>query len=158
MMSRGAKDKDIWPRLDISEAGFYKWKKQADFQTALEIFTKAELEKNAAISAASGGTSDLEASRQDEQFIREQMKPLVEELIGLAKDLIGHTRDQGVDELSPRMIPGLMNAVTDAVKCLRDGNDRLSGLEALLDELGKVEATVSEKVISIASRGKAEAG
>ncbi|MEL6776504.1 MAG: hypothetical protein AAFO06_04545 [Cyanobacteria bacterium J06597_16] len=157
LIGKGSKDKDIWPNLGISEATYYGWKKKPDFKQALEIFTKAELERSAAIAAAAGGTQDIEQSREDEFFIREQIRPLAEELCGLAKDLIEHTRAEGVESLSPRMIPGLVNSVADAVKCLRDGNDRLSGLEALLDELGKIEAQISDKVVSIASGGKGSA-
>ena len=149
LLAKGSKDKDVWPKVEISEATFYRWKKQKAFQDCLSFFQKEELEKGAAIAAAAGDGDELDQSRDDEIFIREQVRELAANTCKLANSLIQSAIDQGAEELSPRMIPSLVKAATDAVSCLRDGNDRLTGLEGLLDELGKIEAEISAKSIEL---------
>ena len=60
-LSRGEKDKDIYPVLEISESSFYKWKKQPAFNKCLEIFTQAELERAAALARSEEHTSELQS-------------------------------------------------------------------------------------------------
>jgi hypothetical protein len=142
LIAKGHKDKDVWPKLDVSEATFYRWKKLKGFQDCLSFFQREELERSVAIAAAAGDSDDLEQSRDDEISIRAEIKQLAANTCKLANTLIQSAIDSGAEELSPRMIPSLVKAATDAVSCLRDGNDRLSGLEGLLDELGKIEEKV----------------
>ena len=124
LLAKGNKDKDVWPKVEISEATFYRWKKQKAFQDCLSFFQKEELQKGAAIAAAAGDSDELEQSRDDEIFIREQVRELAVNTCKLANSLIQSAIDQGAEELSPRMIPSLVKAATDAVVCLRNGNDR----------------------------------
>jgi hypothetical protein len=149
LVAKGLMDKDVWPKVKVSEATFYRWKNLKSFQDCLSFFRREELEKGAAIAAAAGDSDELEQSRNDEIFIREQVRELAANTCKLANSLIQSAIDAGADELSPRMIPSLVKAATDAVACLRDGNDRLTGLEGLLDELGKIEAQISAKGIEL---------
>lgn len=145
LLARGLKDKDVWPQVGTSETTFYRWKKSKAFEECLLFFQREELEKGAAIAAAAGDGDDLQQSREDELFIRQQVRQLAENTCLLANRLIEAAIDAGIEELSPRMIPSLVKAATDAVSCLRDGNDRLSGLEGILDELGQIEKEISRK-------------
>jgi predicted DNA-binding protein len=144
LMAKGLPDKDVWPKAGVAESTLYRWKKDKDFQDCLSFFQREELEKGAAL-AALGDADELAQSRADEVEMRKQIKKLAENTCKLANDLIETVIEAGVDELSPRMIPSLVKAATDAVGCLRDGNDRLTGLEGLLDELGKIEKEISAR-------------
>ena len=145
LIAKGYKDKDVWPSVGISEVTYYRWKKLRGFSDCLSFFQKEELEKAAAITAAVGEADELEQSREDEAEIREQIKRLALNTCKLANTLIQNVLDADGEGLSPRAIPGLVKAATDAVACLRDGNERPTGLEGLLDELGKIEKEISAK-------------
>lgn len=157
LLVKGHKDKDVWPKVKISEATFYRWKKLKSFKDCLSFFQKEELEKSAAIAAAAGDADELEQSRKDEIFIRAEIKQLAENTCRLANTLIDNAIQSGAEELSPRMIPSLVKAATDAVGCLRDGNDRLTGLEGLLDELGKIEKEIQIKGVRLANAEESKA-
>ena len=157
LLAKGLKDKDVYPKVKVSEGTFYRWKRQKAFKDCLLFLQKEELEKSAAIAAATGDEDELEQSRDDEIEIRAEIKKLAKNSCALANSLIERTIEQGTEDLSPRMIPSLVKAAADAVQCLRDGNDRLTGLEGILDELGKIEKEISAKAIAIGSADQSEA-
>lgn len=139
LIAEGLADNAVWPKVKISQATLYRWKNLKSFQNCLSFFKQEELEK------AAGNPDDLEQSRLDELEIRAQIKELSVNSCLLANKLIQNTLELNAEELSPRMIPSLVRAATDAIACLRDGNDRLTGLEGILDELGKIEKEISAK-------------
>ena len=148
LMAKGAKDKDVWPKVEISEATFYRWKKQKAFQDCLSFFQEEELRKSAAIAAAAGDGDELAAARADEIEIRKQIKRMAINSCQLANALIERCISNS-EELSPRMIPSLVKAATDAIGCLRQGNDRITGLEGLLNELGEIEKEIQQRGIEL---------
>lgn len=155
LMAKGRKDAEVWPDVGISETTFYRWRKLPEFEDCLSFFQTEELEKAAAIATAAGNADDLEQSRVDELAVREQARKLATGACELANTLIQNAIDSGAEDLSPRMIPSLVKAATDAIACLREGNDRLTGLEGLLDELGKIEKEISAKGYRDATKNRA---
>ncbi|NEP16869.1 MAG: hypothetical protein F6J97_08175 [Leptolyngbya sp. SIO4C1] len=150
LMAKGHKDKDVWPAVGISEGGFYKWKKQLDFQECLEIFTRAELERSRQL-AAMADASELSQAQRDERAVRGLLASLVSQVGVLLRELVEATE---ADDLSARQIPQLMTSLCTVIESLRTSNDRLSGLEDILHEISKLEARLSDKVVSIASASK----
>ena len=148
LLAKGYKDRDAYQKIGVSEATFYRWKKAKDFQECLLFFQREELERSATLAAAAGNADELDQSRLDEIELNAQVRELASSTCHLASSLIAST---DIEDLSPRMIPSLIKAATDAIACLREGNDRLTGLEGILDELGKIEKEVSAKAIAIAS-------
>ena len=108
LMAKGAKDKDVWPKVEISEATFYRWKKQKAFQDCLSFFQEEELRKSAAIAAAAGDGDELERLpvRMKSKFA-EQIKRMAINSCQLANALIERCISNS-EELSPRMIPSLV--------------------------------------------------
>lgn len=157
LIAKGRKDKEVWPLVGVSETTYYRWKRLKGFEDCLSLFQKEELERVTAIASAVSEADELEQSRADEAEIREQVKKLAINTCMMANALIQKVIDADCEELSPRMIPGLVKAATDAVTCLRDGNDRLTGLEGLLDELGQIEKQISAKGLEFLKAQKGEA-
>lgn len=149
LMARGVIDKDVWPKVGIGQTTLYRWKKLKTFQDCLFFFQKEEADKAAAIAAAAGNPDDLEQSRIDELEVRAQIKELAINSCTLANKLIQNTLELNAEDISPRMIPNLVRAATDAIACLREGNDRLTGLEGILDELGKIEKEIQIRSIEV---------
>ena len=149
-LSRGEKDKDIYPVLEISESSFYKWKKQPAFNKCLEIFTQAELERAAALADAAGAGDEVSQAYADETFIREQLKPIFESYAVLVTEVIERVKEE-TDDISPRQIPQLLQGLSTLIDSFRTSNDRIAGLENILNELSKLEQERAKKVVSIAN-------
>lgn len=141
--------------IGVNEVTIHRWLKQESFREALTLLQNEQLNQAAILAEASGGGDDLSQSRQDEVEIRELVKPLVRDVCSTISRLVEQINSSDV-ELPPRMLPQLMGAASQAIQLLRDGNDRLTGLEALLDELAKIEGAVSR--VNFPNGGTAEAG
>ena len=156
LLAKGHKDKDIWPLVGVGETTFYRWKKLTAFNDLLAFFQKEELEKTTAIAAAAGDVDELAAARVDEIEIRAQIKRMAINSCELANALIERCINDS-EELSPRMIPALVKAAADAIGCLRQGNDRITGLEGLLNELGEIEKEIQQRGIEFSRAEESKA-
>lgn len=150
LMAAGLKDKDVWPRVGTSETTFYRWKGRKAFKDCLAFFQRAEMEKAVAIAASANDPGELVQAREDEILLRADLVTIASNLCKLAskasEDALTSDEPLGV-----RMIPSVIKAATDAIACLRSGNDRLSGLESLLDELGQIDKEIRAKGIEFAA-------
>lgn len=143
LVALGRSDVDTMRESGIRKTKFYDLKKTEKFKQVVQWFAT----EHAMLSI--GNEADVEQSRADELALRDYIRPLAEETCGLVLDLVRDVRDRGVEDLSPRQIQGLMNSAVEAIECLRKGNDRISGLEVLLDELSKTQEVHAAKVVPL---------
>ena len=150
LLASGCSVTDAARKASVARSSIYNYRDSEEFNAAVQLFTTEQ------VTLAAGDEADVEQSRADELVLREYTRPLAEEMCGLVLDLIRHVRKQGIENISPARIQGLMNSTVEAVECLRKGNDRISGLEVLLDELGKTQEVHAAKIIPLAFGGSPE--
>ncbi len=153
LVATGLRDKDVWPIVGVSEATFYRWKSRKTFKECLSFFHKEELKKATAIAASANDPGELIQAREDELLLRTDLVKIASNLCRLASKA---TEDalESEEPLGIRVVPSIIKAATDAIACLRSGNDRLSGLESLLDELGQIDKEIRAKGIEFAASQK----
>lgn len=142
-LANGASISDVARKVNVARGTIYGYQKLPEFQSAVQVFKEEQIEQ------AVSNEADVTQSRDDELALRQYIRPLAEETCGLVLDLVRHFREQGVENISPSRIQGLMNSAVEAIECLRKGNDRISGLEVLLDELSKTQEVHAAKVVPL---------
>lgn len=157
LLAKGWSKADIARQVGVKESTIYRWLKDESFSEAVTFLQKEQLNQ-AAILAESTSADDLDQSRLDEIELREAVRPLALNTIGLAAGLIERIETSEDESLPARMLPQLIGAAQTAVGLLRTSNDRLTGLEALLDELSQIDTAVSAAALNIANGGTGEGG
>jgi hypothetical protein len=154
LLAKGRRDSQVISDLGISESSLYSWKRKADFSAILQLFMVEELAKTAALTEAAGGGADVIAARRDEEFIRDQLKPVLETYIALVAAVIERVKNDESDSIPSRQIPQLLQGMASLIETFRTSHDRLAGLESIICELGKIEKSRAERVVSIATSGR----
>ncbi|MEL7224034.1 MAG: hypothetical protein AAGL17_04015 [Cyanobacteria bacterium J06576_12] len=155
LLAKGWAKADAARQASVNDSTIHRWLKGESFSEAVAFLQKEQLNQAAILAEATGGGDDLTQSHQDEIEIRELVKPIVSEVCATVSKLVRQINDSDI-ELPARMLPQLMSAASQSIQLLREGNDRITGLEALLDELGKIEDAISAKSLDIANGGAAE--
>lgn len=153
-LARGNTDTAAIEAAGVARATFYKWKKQQQFEDAVQLFTQQELENQSKLAAAAGSTDDLATAYQDEVWIKQQLKEILELKISLTTGLLERIDSE---DISPRQLPQLVQSITQLIESFRSSNDRLAGLENLISELSQIEKARAKNVVEIASAGDATA-
>ena len=153
-LARGATDTAAIEAAGVARATYYKWKKKTEFDDAVQLFTQQELENQAKLAAAGGSQDDVATAYQDEIWIKEQLRDLLEFKVGLATGLLEQVEP---DDISPRQLPQLVQGITQLIESFRTSNDRIAGLENLIHELSQIEKARSKNIVSIASSSDASA-
>lgn len=153
LLASGRTDAEAYKSVAVSERTFYKWKAKPEFKASLKVLLE---QKASDASRQADELVNLASARQDEENILSHQREMVSELGKLSLDLIKHIRSSGVEELSPRSMPGIVKAFSEAVSGLQATNDRLIGLEGLLEDVAQIEKTLQEKLIDIEGRGSAK--
>lgn len=147
-LARGSTDTAAIEAAGVARATFYKWAKQKDFTAAVQLFTARELEHQAQLTAAADSADDVAQAYQDEQWLKQQLRGLLEQKLTLVTDVLAGTE---AETISPRQIPQLVQSVTTLIDSFRTSNDRIAGLENLIHELSKIEASRAKAMVDIAS-------
>ena len=150
-LARGATDTAAIEAAGVARSTFYKWVKQKQFKDAVRLFTKQENENRAALAAAGGSDDDIAVAYQDEVWIKEQTRDILELQVSLVLGLLERIEPEDV---STRQLPQYIQAITQLVESLRTSNDRISGIEEILHELSKIEAARAKNVVSISDAGQ----
>ena len=148
VLARGATDTAAIAAAGVARATFYKWKKKPEFDEAVQLFTQQELENQAKLTAAAGSVDDVAVAYQDEIWVKQNLKDLLEAQIGLTAGILDHIES---DDISPRQLPQLVQGITQLIESFRTSNDRIAGLEHLIHELSQIEKQRSKTVVQIAS-------
>jgi len=145
LIAKGVPPKTVQRELEISAATLYRWEATEAFSECFSFFQSQELERSLAQTLPTTDPDELEQSLNDEIEAREQLKLLAINVCTITNTLTRRVLEEGCYDLSPRAIPSLVSAATAAVACLRESNDRLSGLEEILNELTKIDQEISVK-------------
>ncbi|MEM8610701.1 MAG: hypothetical protein AAGF93_01690 [Cyanobacteria bacterium P01_H01_bin.105] len=148
LIAKGTKDVDIIPLVGVSSATFYTWKKKSEFQTVLQSFKEIEVE-HAAELASVCNQDDVTGAYSEEAWIKEQIKPILDDYISLVANVIEKYKDDK-ESFGPRQIPNLLTSLGALIENYRSSNDRLAGLEEILSELTRITKERTAKVVSIA--------
>jgi len=139
MIANGRTDAEAHRAAGVNERTFYKWKKNPDFTAAI-AFLSEQRDLNVAVKAQE--IVSLASARDDEEQALGYQRQMVSELGELSVDLIKHIRANGVEELGPRYLAPIVKSFADAVNMLQSTNDRLIGLEALLEDVATIEKKI----------------
>ena len=153
-LARGSTDTAAAEAAGVCRATFYKWQKTKPFKDAVALFTSQEIENQSKLAAAVSSNKDVATSYQDEIWLKNQIKKLLEAKIQLTTDLLERIE---AEDISPRQLPQLIQGITQLIESFRNANDRISGLEDILSELSRIEKEREKKIISIASANDSEA-
>lgn len=153
-LARGSTDTAAIEAAGVARATFYKWVKQKDFNDIVQLFTEQELENQSKLAAAVSSDKDIATSYQDEVWLKDQIKKLLDAKIQLTTNLLERIE---AEDISARQLPQLIQGITQLIESFRNANDRISGLEDILSELSRIEKEREKKVISIASADDSEA-
>jgi len=148
MLAQGRTHKAAYEAAGVAEKTFYRWLKKPDFQAALEILSEQRLE---AESASATAEADLNSVHSSELATLEVQREIVKKLGELNLELIKQIVSDGVENLSPRQYPSFAKAFADAVAALQSSNDRLIGLESLIQDVESLEKTIQERAEAIDS-------
>ena len=154
VLAMGGTDTAAIEAAGVARATFYKWVKLQTFTEAVHMFTEQETENRTKLAAAGGSQDDVAIAYQDEIWIKEQLRDLLEFKIGLTTGLLEQVEP---DDISPRQLPQLVQGITQLIESFRTSNDRIAGLEHLISELSQIEKQRSQNVVKIASAGDASA-
>ena len=145
-LARKSTDTAAAEAAGVCRTTFYKWQKQKSFQDAVELFTQQELEHQARLAAATGSQDDVAVAYQDELWLKENLRSLLESKIDLTTGLLEQVAP---NDISPRQLPQLVQGITQLIESFRTSNDRIAGLENLISELSKIEKQRFEKVVEL---------
>ena len=84
----------------------------------------------------------MEAKSDDRRVLAIQ-REIVDELSEFSLELIKHIRSEGVEAVSPRMMPNFLKTLIEAINAMQNTTDRLIGIEALINDIEKVESALS---------------
>jgi hypothetical protein len=157
LLAKGRRDAQVVSDLGISPSSLYAWKKKRDFSEILQLFMIEEITKTAAITEAAGGGADVIAARRDEEFIRDELKPVIETYVALVATVIERVKADESDAIPSRQIPQLLQGMASLIETFRTSHDRIAGLESIVNELGKIEQSRAERVVNIATGGRTSA-
>lgn len=138
-VAKGSQDKDVYESFDISRTTFHRWKTDPIFQRCVSLFQIVEREKLALVAELQTTSGDVAGAQNDEATFRDATMPVLTSLSGVVQGLAEDLKAPDAVISSPRNISTLINAMTTLIECIREGNDRRTGLEAVLNELLKAE-------------------
>ncbi|NER78077.1 MAG: hypothetical protein F6K42_00575 [Leptolyngbya sp. SIO1D8] len=138
MLAKRLPDKEIYESVGVSRTTFHRWKINEIFQQTVSLFQNLEREKLSILSEVQIEPADCDDSRDDELEFRQILMPLLRSVANITEDLIEEIRASET-LTNPRLIPALSNVLTEFIRCIRESNDRITGLESILDELSEIK-------------------
>ncbi len=154
-LANGRTDIEAYRAAGVAERTLYKWKKAPDFLEAIS-FLSDQREKQIADKAEE--LVSLASSRDDEEKALGYQRQMVSELGQLSVELIKQIRANGTEELGPRYLAPIIRSFADSVAMLQATNDRLIGLEALIEDVQTIEEKISLKTEPEPEGGSDEVG
>ena len=130
----------------VTENTLYKWKRKPEFQAAVAFLQE---QRESQIQAQAEQLVSLESTRDDEEKILGFQRELVIELGELSVALVRQVRAEGVENIGVRSLPSYLKAFSDAASALQQSNDRLIGLEALINDVEILEQEIQSKAESL---------
>lgn len=147
LLADGLSNIETAKRCKVSESSIVRWKRDPVFIQEIERIqvaaAAAQLEQ-----LHSSDNQDIEGGKAIELAQLERLDEIIEKIAQLTVDVI-----DGCDpsDISPRALPGLTKALTGAMDCRRNGFDRVTGMDLIIDELDKAEEIFSEASAAKAS-------
>ncbi|MGI8935075.1 MAG: hypothetical protein ACR2FS_13475 [Phormidesmis sp.] len=154
-LANGRTDAQSYRAAGVSEKTFYKWKKKPEFMALVGFY---ERQRTDDLKAKADEVVSLASARDDEEQALNYQRQMVAELGELSVDLIRQIRADGVEELGPRYLGPIVKSFADSVAMLQATNDRLIGLEALIQDVQIIEQTISLQTESEPEGGGDEGG
>lgn len=150
MIAYGRTDAEAYRAAGCAERTFYRWRKKPEFEAAVKFLTE---QRESEIAAKADEAVSLSSARADEEKALSYQRQLVSELGQASVDLIKQIRANGIEELGPRYIGPLIKGFVDAVNVLQNSNDRLIGLESLINDVEEIEEALQSRAEPISEGG-----
>ncbi|MEM1240373.1 MAG: hypothetical protein AAGI45_11080 [Cyanobacteria bacterium P01_H01_bin.26] len=144
IVAKGGTDRAAWEAANVSKATFYRWKKIATFQETVAWFQQRYAES----SVAEVSTVDIDDSIQRDKRLADKLDSIAHKIADLS---VGLLDEIAPEDVSIRVLPSLVRAMTECINCQRQGLDRISGMEQILDELGQIEKASTLAALSAVS-------
>lgn len=138
LVSLGFKDAEVIRQSGVGKTSFYSLKKSADFKETVQWFI---FERGLADPVSVAQSSDRETQ------IIGKLDELAHSLADAALKMSGQLNE--AEELDMKLLPGIVTSIKAVLDTKRVGEDRISGIEGLLNDLESVEAQIKAKVVSI---------
>jgi hypothetical protein len=157
MLANGRTDAESYQAAGVAMQTFYKWKKKPEFMAAVKFLAE---QKETEIARKIEELVSLESARDDEERALGYQRLMVSELGQLSVDLIKQIRADGVEQLGANRLGPIVKAFSDSVNMLQATNDRLIGLESLIEDVSQIEEKIQIKAqhLEKRERDKAEGG
>ncbi|MGD1866095.1 MAG: hypothetical protein ACFB0D_16225 [Phormidesmis sp.] len=141
LLAHGREHIHIIEAVSVHKTTFYRWLKNDSFNSAVA----AAAAKAAALIEPSPeeAEKDLFDAKSDDRRILAIQREIVDELSEFSLELIKHIRSEGVESVSPRMMPNFLKTLIEAINAMQNTTDRLIGIEALINDIEKVESALS---------------
>ena len=138
LCAKGLPDRECYESVGASKATFYRWKKLEIFDEVVSLFQNLESERLAILSEIRVEPATCDDARSDEAKFREMAMPLLTGIFEITEQLV-ETLKASEEVSSPRFIPSFTNVLIELIRCIRESNDRITGLESILDELTEIK-------------------
>ena len=144
LLASGCSVTDAAKKADVARSSIYNYQKSDEFNAAVQLFN----DERAAASENADPVS-IESSADKERELVAKLDTLAHTLADATQGLADHLNDLSPEDVSIRLLPSFVAALRNVIEVKRQGEDRVSGIEGLLDDLASIEATVAQKVVSI---------
>lgn len=140
LIAKGHSTTDVAGLSGMSRGTVYNLQKREDFRAAVQSFRTQKIE---AVKDTDSGL--VRQSAEDEQALVVKLSKISHTLADAIQRKADHLNELEAEDIPARLLPGLMAALRNAIEVKRQGEDRVGGIEGLLDDLAAIEAAIKEK-------------
>lgn len=141
LIAKGHSTTDVAELSGMSRGTVYNLQKREDFRAAVQLFRTQKIE------AVKDTESGLVAqSAESEQALVVKLDKICHTLADAVQNMADHLNELDPEEVSVRLLPSFVAALRNAIEVKRQGEDRVSGIEGLLDDLAAIETAVAQKI------------
>lgn len=144
MLASGCTVVDAAKKTGVARSSIYNYRESEEFNATVQLF----IDERAA-AAKNADPVSIESSADRERELVTKLDTLAHTLADATQGLADHLNDLSPEDVSIRLLPSFVAALRNVIEAKRHGEDRVSGIEGLLDDLASIEATVAQKVVSI---------
>jgi transcriptional regulator with XRE-family HTH domain len=137
LLANGSTEAKTAAAVGVSLASISRWKREDEFRAL--IIRYAEPLRAAVEATATPENLDLfEQIPDSESDLIAELQAIVAKLSSTVLKRLEALTDDEIEEIPTRLIPSFVKAFTDALETLQQANDRRSGYDLVVTELGKI--------------------